>query len=1248
MVDYNRTVWKDHIKDQNGNVIQQGIPVSAKNLNNIENQLVILSAKENTLAELIRETIPSGFTTLSDLDYSYMATNPNSIKLIADSIAFVNGYKVVIPAGTIIQLDVPPTSGSRDDLIFLECWKQQDANGSVSWNYRIRVVDGVDFNKYPEGLKHYGQSWDTAITVQGALPSPIATPTFYNTFCDYKENGIPSDIGLFKNVSTSAGVSIDGYVYAIPMFRVHRRNSGGYSVNNGNGSGSFVMCISLTSDCLMGSNVMSLSTVSGISVGDYIYNINSQYLNERRFKVLAVDLVNKKVTLDRASSITMSANNSVYICHGEPAPYFNALSRAVPAFADIVIDRDIIDLRHQVSLTGFNYQQLLEDNFDKLLRGELQTNAKTQMLKTYHGVPKTPIDSNHVFYASFDGTAIAEIGGATNVSDGFYPMPTGLGANISNLNASVSIPKIDITIDMFVFIDLKNDANTPHELIALKSASNNMLARIMWDTSNRLSVYVGNDIALYSRSNSLFAGKLQHIRVTITQTSIGMYVNGKKLENYYLNVGTTFHGITDNIAKIVNTDNAYLGTSAYISDFSISNIDRGSTFATLPQDYIDGYARIDKAFNEQRNVLSDALISEVDFVQVKCSGANGKSISLGDSTDWAKDDGTKWNNGDRVKIKGLGGEIISGVIDSDTALGTLVRPSIGSGTTGIQLYMDSVAKFSVSDTFKITDYTNYTSAKICTITAIDSVNNILTVSVDSAVTEGMWLSGFYCIETTASTSSPKVQYFNGSALVDVTGTWSGLGTNEATFTLGTNASLTNQDLCITYGLNEIPGQGGISEVLTSLLLGESNGKRLAVNPPVYARDDFAGKINGSMNINPNIAKQNSSASMLTPSNGWNEFSQNQYGYINSQDSITASITTSGNGQIPQSLFSFNLIRILEDKFGALPCGSDIVSKVAWLKANISKISCTWWGYGSCPSGNKAYWTPYVNNAWQTDTAKNASNAITGTGYTLHVSYSAGYRPSEAIDSNGFIHFLAYTDASDGTTASSVNTDYVNIEITLNISGNYDILAPENPRRDDGKSNILLVRKETKEIQTMFNRGNNDGIVTYGDYIPAQLLPYNTTSILFEPSYLIGTTAGTGSRGIMDSFNQYCNKSVFGQFIGVPNMYNFKNETIFDTNIAKIFSNGNKQNNFSFSKAIGWGIDKYSLILNTAIKNQVINLLVLEIALINYNNELYIAVIGNTRIINADGSTSPSILNGNSNTTNVPVGLIKLNRRPLIK
>lgn len=34
---YSRTVWQDKIKDETGQVIQEGTPLSAENLNNIEN-----------------------------------------------------------------------------------------------------------------------------------------------------------------------------------------------------------------------------------------------------------------------------------------------------------------------------------------------------------------------------------------------------------------------------------------------------------------------------------------------------------------------------------------------------------------------------------------------------------------------------------------------------------------------------------------------------------------------------------------------------------------------------------------------------------------------------------------------------------------------------------------------------------------------------------------------------------------------------------------------------------------------------------------------------------------------------------------------------------------------------------------------------------------------------------------------------------------------------------------------------------
>ena len=46
--------------------------------------------------------------------------------------------------------------------------------------------------------------------------------------------------------------------------------------------------------------------------------------------------------------------------------------------------------------------------------------------------------------------------------------------------------------------------------------------------------------------------------------------------------------------------------------------------------------------------------------------------------------------------------------------------------------------------------------------------------------------------------TPKVQYMYNGQLVNVVGSWSGIGTKEATFTFGDNANLTNQDIQVTY------------------------------------------------------------------------------------------------------------------------------------------------------------------------------------------------------------------------------------------------------------------------------------------------------------------------------------------------------------------------------------------------------------------------------------------------------------------
>lgn len=248
------------------------------------------------------------------------------------------------------------------------------------------------------------------------------------------------------------------------------------------------------------------------------------------------------------------------------------------------------------------------------------------------------------------------------------------------------------------------------------------------------------------------------------------------------------------------------------------------------------------------------------------------------------------------------------------------------------------------------------------------------------------------------------------------------------------------------------------------------------------RDDFAGKVGGSTTVCPNIAKLSESAnspstSLISPNMG-TEFGTGSYGNISILDETLKSATCSVNGQMPQQLFSFNLIRMLEDKYGSLPCANDTVSKVAWLKQNISKIVYKWYGYGSCPSGNKVKLAIYTNSdstygsqwcganfGWGGQEWTNTSSSP-----TLLTGSWAGYGNS-IIDENGFINYLVYTDASNGVTPSTIYTDYISLDVQLKPTAGYDLLVPSNPRRDSvtggNYDNIVMAEKVYNQVVSDF-------------------------------------------------------------------------------------------------------------------------------------------------------------------------------------
>lgn len=229
--------------------------------------------------------------------------------------------------------------------------------------------------------------------------------------------------------------------------------------------------------------------------------------------------------------------------------------------------------------------------------------------------------------------------------------------------------------------------------------------------------------------------------------------------------------------------------------------------------------------------------------------------------------------------------------------------------------------------------------------------------------------------------------------------------------------------------------------------------------------NFVGKVTGSTTANPHIVKGTPSNhatifanALESPSSGKiYEVAQGDYYKLSTLDNSNTGVTSTVNTAISQQLFSFNLIEHVQRTYGTIP-GATTADKVAWLKSNLSKLTFNWFGFGSSPAGNKA--TVSVWNA-QTSTWSAMGNHTQSSVFRTQGAYSGG-GIANLIDSNGFFHGLAYADASDGTTDSVINTDYVELNVELST---------------DIKSSLANATQSTAGLQSGADKAKLDGIST---------------------------------------------------------------------------------------------------------------------------------------------------------------------------
>lgn len=715
--------------------------------------------------------------------------------------------------------------------------------------------------------------------------------------------------------------------------------------------------------------------------------------------------------------------------------------------------------------------------------------SRKEKIKTYHGIPRSSIDNNTIFYASFDGSLKPELykGGVVQGTPKPYFAPSPIGFGV--VGGRLLLPTVELeskgTIQFW--IDSKEVANVVDIAGFRFYCSDNKTLNFQFRSYPNVTNF-GFSFGVNSTLN--------HVRVCYENKKgdfyYRVYVNGKMIKQqiktqWEVSLKTTplnpnYTGVYFGANTGGNNDN---GCRFVISDLHISNIDRGDYFSNLPRDFIQGKAVIKNKMGQQQ-VKCDPLYSQLTTDIVSINSKNKCHITCTSNNE-------NWFNGDTIEIRALGGEVIGGIIDGDTALFT-IKERISSNT----IKVNDVSKLQVGDSFLIfkKGSLNLITGNSRTITGVNIADKTITFS-GTTYEEGHITEGYvYATETTLSSSSPKVVTKEGSI---VNGTWSRLGTSNPVFTLGTNSTLTSQDLYITYSLI-LPCSNSDFEEFPSTIakVYDELGNELTEVENIVVKDDFKDKVVYDLEVCPHIIKYNLISPTLTlPKNFTTEIWTSDYKRLYKDDSNDfVAISTSSANAIPQMLISFNLIEAVERKFGEIPSEN----KAQWLKDNLTKVDLDVFGYGQCSEGYYYQLYTFREGAWHNSYTNSVTNSSsTKTGVSL-IESGAFYTLANSITEDGFVHVLVTTKASNGSVSSIIRTSYTTISMRFKRDSSYVNYYIENVRAREQFCNPIQIQKETKTVRRLipskksfsseiyyYNKSYQESLYLNKDMLPDSLL-----------------------------------------------------------------------------------------------------------------------------------------------------------------
>lgn len=510
----------------------------------------------------------------------------------------------------IVQTNTPPSSGLREDLVFLETWfDPADGQGMKNMRWRIRVVDGVDFASYPEGLSKN----NAVVTAQGGNASPlvdnpgdVSTTRFYSAADRTTATSgsgldiLKDDVGLYvcgkgQSSDKTRFNSVDGYVYAIPLFKVRRRNTTAYNANtNPYGGESFwqVKAVAGPAVPVGQSQVTFTESLTGkLQAGKTYYRSDSLAI---LFKVVSVD------SDTQATVINMSGAERSLTTYGL-APFSD---RPDQRYSNIIYAEDIIDLRHQVSLTGFPYQNLLMGGFDKLLKATLHTNLKPRHRRDFIGLPRLTDDANTVLMCRFDNSMNGTANGATvtatqiSAAAAYKNGTSGQSASFDGTTARehryalTGLTTAQGSIEWAATHDAMSTAGAMWALTNLANATDKMMMAYL-GTNGTLTIFIYNDAGTLVASFDWAAAAQEWAAGLWRTLRVDWDANGTYLyaENVLKGTFASFASVTSRVPAYLTVGAGSNGTSlAYkwngrIDELRVSNIRRPTNVFQVPTDF---------------------------------------------------------------------------------------------------------------------------------------------------------------------------------------------------------------------------------------------------------------------------------------------------------------------------------------------------------------------------------------------------------------------------------------------------------------------------------------------------------------------------------------------------------------------------------------------------------------------------------------------------------------------------------------